>query len=122
MSVKSSSIYSPLAAESTAIQGLRNLVKDAGGEWIGVQTDIEYNTATLVFRVPGTKKSLHVPFHPVDFSASELFLAVEERVKKETAEDPGQKVSVAILKLQDIANTLRSISQELDALCARRKE
>jgi hypothetical protein len=109
--------------ESQFLKHLTVLVQKAGGELCGVQETMFPDVLSLImFNSPATGSTLAVQFNPIDFDPDKLIEAIRTKIEASDAMFAGRSVSVKVIALQESANNLRRIADDIDLLITKEKK
>jgi hypothetical protein len=108
--------------ESSITNGLHildaahSIVDTAGGYFIGVQTHIASDQASLWFTNPATKRELSVVFNPLRYSITMLTEQVRTKIALDNEEQAKRFVRIPVRVLKQLSDKLLKLSQEIQAL------
>jgi hypothetical protein len=110
------------------MRSIQQAIRDAGGEWIGVQTAFQpWDSAApqIVFRHPRTKKVVVLRFNPILDSAEKMYekvLAVLTEGYPSPMPSLEPQVTVPLAALLKLGEILSDASKEITALCKQEKK
>ena len=111
--------------EKRIIDRLRDVIAEAGGEWVGVQESMgDGQSAILLFNSPTTRSTLAVSLDrdpQADDWYPNLVASVRKRIKESDATFADRRISVKASILSDISNRLMRLVEEVDALYLKEK-